>query len=65
MSNQQIRVVSCENSRDFQQKVNALLAEGWRLHGEASIQTVSQQDNWDGRLRCWKETTYSQVLRKD
>lgn len=51
------------NSSDFDSKINELLRHGWELHGTPTAQTVAQQDTWDGRLRCWKETTYSQVLK--
>jgi hypothetical protein len=60
----QIKTVSSSNSDSFEREVNKLLAEGWELHGNPNIQTVAQQDTWDGRLRAWSTTMFSQVLKK-
>jgi hypothetical protein len=60
-----IKTVTAGNREDFDEGVNSLLGEGWQLHGQPNITSVAQQDTWDGKLRCWKETIYIQVLKKD
>mgnify|MGYP005998830237 CR=1 FL=1 len=60
----EITTVTKEHSEDFTNAINKLLKENWNLHGEPNIQTTSHQDTWDGRLRTWSKTTYTQVLSK-
>jgi len=65
MSAEQIITVVQENSRKaFQDKVNALLSQGWIFHGNPFFQTYVKQDTWDGVLRCQTVSTYTQALMK-
>ena len=60
-----LKVITSNSSKDFEDDSNKLLNEGWELHGYPSIITTSHQDMWDGRLRSWSKTTYSQAFKKD
>jgi len=60
----EIKVVESSSPKEFEEKVNALLHQGFVLHGESQYKKVSCQDTWDGRQRSWTEQTYVQVLKR-
>lgn len=61
---EEIKVVHSESAKGFEEKVNALLKEGWELHGMPEFKKVSVQSTWNDRLRGWTEESYVQVLKR-
>ena len=57
-----IHVVEDDDPTKFSGRVNALLEKGWKLHGSAAINTVVEQDTWNGRLRGFTKTIYAQCM---
>ncbi len=64
MTHDTIQVVSTNDPASFTKQVNALLAQGWKLHGPPAFTAASQQDSWDDRQRAWVEYAYTQALVK-
>ncbi len=62
---EEIKVVQSESGKQFEEKVNSLLKQGFTLHGEPQYRKVSCQDSWAGRQRSWTEQSYVQVLKRN
>lgn len=60
-----IKTITTDNRVAFDEQVNALLSEGWELHGPPFVIRTAHHDTWNGRQRSWSETTYSQTLKKN
>lgn len=60
-----IKTITTDGRTTFDEQINALLSEGWELHGTPFVIRTAHQDTWGGRQRSWSETTYSQVLKKE
>lgn len=51
------KIVCDKHEFEFENKINLLLEQGWRLHGEIVVNLVSS----DQDLTCW----YTQSMIKD